>query len=224
LRTPINLKIFNYAAIPKFGETNMETAIEVSTEERIKKAAKLIFTRKGFLATSVRDIASEADINVASVNYYFRSKEKLFELVMAETLEQLFKEVEPVFYDASLSLMEKIEWMTSHFTDQILKEPDLPFFLVNEVMAGSNKLPMIRNFPELINSSFAIQLRELSSGGKIQYNPFHLILNMGSMMLFPFLSLQQAKNSAHTSEDEFIQLMKERKNLIPLWISQMITG
>jgi AcrR family transcriptional regulator len=200
----------------------METVAEVSAEERIKKAARSIFTRKGFLATTVRDIATEADINVASVNYYFRSKEKLFELVMAETIEHLFSEIEPVFYDNTLSLIEKLEWMSDLFIDHVLKQPDLPFFLVNEVMAGSNKLPMIRNFPALINSSFAVQLRELTTGGKIHYNPFHLILNMGSMMLFPFLSLQQVKNSAHISEEEFMKLMMERKKLIPFWISQMI--
>ena len=200
----------------------METAGEVSAEERIKKAAKLIFTRKGFLATTVRDIAAEADINLASVNYYFRSKEKLFKLIMAETIEQLFSELEPVLYDETTSLTEKIEWMAGHFINQVLKEPDLPFFIVSEVMAGSNKLPMIRNLPQLMNSQFAIQLRALSADGKIQYNPLHIILNVGSMMLFPFLSLQQVKNSAHISEDEFIQLMNERKKLIPFWIGQMI--
>ena len=74
---------------------------------------------------------------------------------------------------------------------------------------------MIRNLPALLNSSFAIQLRELSTDGKIQYNPLHLILNMGSMMLFPFLSLQQVKNSVHNSEEEFTQLMNERKKTDP---------
>ena len=106
----------------------METAAEVSAEGRIKNAAKLIFTRKGYQATTVRDIAAEADINVASVNYYFRSKEKLFRLVMAETLEQFFSESESVFYDTSLSLIEKLEWLSDHFIARVLKEPDLPLF------------------------------------------------------------------------------------------------
>jgi len=59
----------------------MAEATEVSTEERIKDAARMIFTKKGFLATTIRDIAMEADINVASVNYYFRSKENCLPLL-----------------------------------------------------------------------------------------------------------------------------------------------
>ncbi|MDN3584287.1 TetR/AcrR family transcriptional regulator [Mucilaginibacter flavus] len=200
----------------------METVAEVSAEERIKKAAKLIFTRKGFLATTVRDIATEADINVASVNYYFRSKENLFRLIMAETIDKTFAEIEPVFYNTSLSLIQKIELMADHFIEKALNDPDLPLFLVREVMAGSNSLPLIRNLPAIMESDFANQVRALSTDGKIQHNPFHIILNMGSMMIFPFLSLAQVTNFGDATKGEFFELMKERKKLIPMWIGQMI--
>jgi AcrR family transcriptional regulator len=201
----------------------METvADEVSAEERIKKAAKLIFTKKGFLATTVRDIAAEADINVASVNYYFRSKEKLFELIMAETIEKTFAEVEPVFYNTSLSLLQKIELMADHFINKALNEPDLPLFLVREVMAGSNSLPLIRNLPAIMESDFAKQVMALNTSGKIQYNAFHIILNMGSMLVFPFLSLNQVTNFGNATKEEFFELMQERKKLIPIWLGQMI--
>jgi AcrR family transcriptional regulator len=200
----------------------MESTVEITAEERIKKAAKLIFTRKGFAATTIRDIAAEAGINLASINYYFRSKEKLFGVVMAETLDQLFSELEPVLYDVSLTLIDKIKWMADHYINVVLKDRDLPFFLVKEVMAGSNQLPMIRNLPALMNSSFAIQLRALQTEGKIQYHPLHIILNMGSMLMMPFLTLQQIKTSGPITEEEFIKLMNERRTLIPMWIGQMI--
>jgi AcrR family transcriptional regulator len=200
----------------------MEPTAEIPAEERIKKAAKLIFTRKGFAATTIRDIAAEAGINLASINYYFRSKEKLFGVVMAETLDQLFSELEPVLYNASLTLVDKIKWMADHYINVVLKDRDLPFFLVKEVMAGSNQLPMIRNLPALMNSSFAIQLRALQTEGKIQYDPLHIILNMGSMLMMPFLTLQQIKTSVPITEEEFIKLMNERRTLIPMWIGQMI--
>jgi AcrR family transcriptional regulator len=200
----------------------METAGEVSAEERIKKASKLIFTKKGFLATTIRDIAVEADSNVASVNYYFRSKENLFRLVMAETIEKMFVEVEPVIYNTSLSLMQKIELMAGHFIDHVLGEPDLPFFIVSEVMAGSNQLPLIRNLPAIMESDFARQIKALNTDGKIQYNPFHIILNMWSMLFFPFLGMPQAIKFGNCTQEEFHQLMQERKKLVPLWISQMI--
>jgi AcrR family transcriptional regulator len=47
--------------------------------ERILVAAELLFAKRGVDKTSTRDITTEAGVNVASVNYYFRSKEALAE-------------------------------------------------------------------------------------------------------------------------------------------------
>ncbi len=48
------------------------------TRDRILLAAQKLFAEKGFDSTSVRDITSEADCNVASVNYHFGGKESLY--------------------------------------------------------------------------------------------------------------------------------------------------
>lgn len=51
------------------------------TRERILKIACEVFAKQGFRDTTVRDICEQAGVNVAAVNYYFRSKEKLYEEV-----------------------------------------------------------------------------------------------------------------------------------------------
>ena len=48
------------------------------THARILSAAKKLFADKGFDATSVRDITTEAGCNVASINYHFGGKDKLY--------------------------------------------------------------------------------------------------------------------------------------------------
>lgn len=48
------------------------------TEHRLLDAACKIFADKGFHEATVADICREAHANVAAVNYYFRSKEKLY--------------------------------------------------------------------------------------------------------------------------------------------------
>lgn len=48
------------------------------TRERILLASQKLFAEKGFDATSVRDITTEAKCNVASVNYHFGGKENLY--------------------------------------------------------------------------------------------------------------------------------------------------
>jgi AcrR family transcriptional regulator len=200
----------------------MAEATDVSTEERIKDAARMIFTKKGFLATTIRDIATEADINVASVNYYFRSKEKLFAFIMEETIQKLFNKIEPVLNDENTSLFEKIEVCVGYYIDQVLENPDFPFFMVNEVMAGSTKLPMISNIKLLVNSHFAKQLRALETDGQISFHPMNLIWNISGMIMFPFLTRPQLLQSGNFTSDEFHQLMQERKKLIPIWMKQIM--
>ncbi|WP_259069961.1 TetR/AcrR family transcriptional regulator [Mucilaginibacter sp. X4EP1] len=200
----------------------MAEATEVSTEERIKDAARMIFTKKGFLATTIRDIAMEADINVASINYYFRSKEKLFAFIMEETIQALFNKVEPVLNDENTSLFEKIEICVGYYIDQVLENPDFPFFMVNEVMAGSTKLPIISNIKLLVNSHFAKQLRALQTDGKINFHPMNLVWNISGMIMFPFLTRPQLLQSGNFNSDEFYQQMQERKKLIPIWMKQIM--
>jgi AcrR family transcriptional regulator len=52
------------------------------TKTRILDAAEKLFGENGFDATSLRDITTEADVNLAAVNYHFQSKESLIEAVI----------------------------------------------------------------------------------------------------------------------------------------------
>ena len=52
-----------------------------SVKDRLLDAAEGLFCERGFKGTSIRDIAASAGCNIASVNYYFGSKEKLYEEV-----------------------------------------------------------------------------------------------------------------------------------------------
>ncbi len=53
-------------------------AENLDTKERILIATRELFAEKGFNGTSIRDIASRADVNVAAVNYHFKNKETLY--------------------------------------------------------------------------------------------------------------------------------------------------
>lgn len=56
----------------------IEHAETQETRDRILAAAQELFAEKGFDATSVRDITSRAECNVAAVNYHFGGKENLY--------------------------------------------------------------------------------------------------------------------------------------------------
>ena len=63
-------------AIPS--DNGTDSGSHKSVQERLLDVAEELFCEKGFEATSVRDLASAAGCNVASVNYYFGGKDKLY--------------------------------------------------------------------------------------------------------------------------------------------------
>ena len=49
-----------------------------SVRDRLLDSAEQLFAERGFDGTSIRDLAAAAGCNIASVNYYFGGKEKLY--------------------------------------------------------------------------------------------------------------------------------------------------
>src|SRR6201987_5095264 len=105
----------------------------ISTEEKIKQAARKIFMQKGYAATRTRDIAEEAGINLALLNYYFRSKEKLFDIIMLESLQSFRQSMVNVLNDKKTSLENKVETLVNNYLDLLLAQPEIPLFVLSEL-------------------------------------------------------------------------------------------
>ena len=202
----------------------MSNTNSISTEERIKAAARKVFHQKGFAGTRTRDIAEEAGINHAMLNYYFRSKEKLFEIVMTETMAYFFQGVGTILNDESTSLEEKIERVVANYINLLLEEPELPTFMFNEVRA--NPEPFVANTPilkALEHSVLARQYAEAVAQGRItEPNLMHTVLNVISLVIFPFIAQPIFTALSRTDKEAYKALMLQRKSLIPQWIKAIL--
>ena len=58
-----------------------------STKDRILGAAEELFAQHGFAGTSLRQVTSRADVNIAAVNYHFGSKENLVNEVFRRRMD-----------------------------------------------------------------------------------------------------------------------------------------
>ena len=67
---------------------------KLETKEKIIQVASDLFSRFGFEGTSIRDIASKSDVNVASINYHFGNKQNLYWLTVTAKHEWLEKGME----------------------------------------------------------------------------------------------------------------------------------
>jgi AcrR family transcriptional regulator len=66
----------------------------MSTKDRILDAAEKLFADKGFNGTSLREITSAAEVNLAAVNYHFGSKKELIKAVMSRYMNELSPKLE----------------------------------------------------------------------------------------------------------------------------------
>lgn len=181
-----------------------------TTEERIIEAANKLFSQKGYAATRNRDIAEEAGLNMALVNYYFRSKEKLFEIVMAQNLNKFFSVVLPILNHTESTLLEKIEQLTENYIDLLIDKPELPLFIFNEIKVDPDNFKENMEIDKLFsNSHFIHQVEEALP----EVNPLQFVISFFGMVLFPFV----AKPVFYNNEQLFKEQMEERKELIVTW-------
>lgn len=197
--------------------------LDISTEEKIRQAALKLFTKRGYAATRTRDISEEAGINLALLNYYYRSKEKLFDLVMSEILQNFFKGMTLILNDEDTSLEEKIDIFVSRYTTLLKQQPDLPLFIFHELRQDPKKLATKMGVNMVFKSYFFKQLNTDMERKKIaRVHPLHYIINMIAMCVFPFIAAPLLKHLAGMDSKQFEALIDERQTLVPKWLKAVM--
>lgn len=188
---------------------------DTSTEEKIKEAARIVFMKKGYAATRTRDIAEEAGINLALLNYYFRSKEKLFNQVMSEKMKLFFGSLFSVINDPSTKLETKIDQIVANYIDSLTENPDLPLFVLSEIKSDPGHLSSILPTEKITSQvSFIKQLQEK----RPDLNPAHFLMNILGMTVFPFIARPAFGAIGVLNKNDFKSIIEERRKLIPLWV------
>lgn len=67
-----------------------------STKQSIIKSASKLFATKGYEGTSIRELAEASGVNVASINYYFGSKQGLFEEMVKDFADNKVSSITPL--------------------------------------------------------------------------------------------------------------------------------
>ena len=192
---------------------------EQTTEEKILEAASEVFTEKGFAGTRTRDIAEKAGINLALLNYYFRSKEKLFEQVMKIKVVLLFGKIFPILSNEKTSLEEKIDLASEKYFEILSKNPNLPLFVISEIQKKNSNISKIIPINKIFENSIIInQIKEK----RPEINPLHYLVNFLAMTIFPFLAKPVFNAFELTNEEEYHQFISERRKLVPIWIKQLL--
>lgn len=192
---------------------------ELTTEQKIEEAAKKIFTQKGFAAAKTRDIAEEAGINLALLNYYFGSKENLFKIIIIKKFKELFGFLTPVLSDEKISLEEKIKTLVNYYTELLTENEELPIFVLNELRTHEKIFDEVLQMARTISQP--VIEKQLKEKG-ISLSVPDLIINVLSFTIFPFVAKPLLISSGILTNDEFPAFIKKRQAEIPVWIGKLL--
>jgi len=195
-----------------------KSAKDSSTEGKIIEAARKVFTRKGYAATRTRDIAEEAGINLALLNYYYRSKEKLFGIVIEEKFKEFFGVIANTLHNDQTTLQEKVNLLVDDYINLLVNNQDLPLFILSEIRNHPGHFAKLVEHVSFTKSSFWKQMQE----AKPDISVFHFLVSLLGMIVFPFVGRPILEQIGAFEKMEFESFVNERKKLIPIWIKAML--
>jgi TetR/AcrR family transcriptional regulator len=183
-----------------------------STEQKIFAAAHEIFTQKGMDGAKMQEIADLAGINKALLHYYFKTKEKLYEAVARGVVGKAIPVIRQML-EGDQPLEEKIRHFIDFYVNLISRNPFIPLFIISEINKHPEcffecVFPKELPRPELF---FQQVEAEIASGLIRQIHPKHLIVNIISLCVFPFVGKPMMRLVLGMSPEDMRTFMDERK-------------
>lgn len=200
---------------------NKAIQLDQSTEEKIKTAAAKVFVDKGFSGARTRDIAEEAGINLALLNYYFRSKENLYNIVIMDKLKLFFDVVINIVSDSNTTFEEKFPLLVEKYTDLLLNEPNLPMFLLSELKQNPDFFSNTLHMKERINLESFSYFQKIT-GIENRNDVVQLLVTFLSVTIFPFVVRTPIQKLFDVADEDYTKILLERKRLIPLWMNEIV--
>lgn len=160
-------------------------------EARIVDAARQLFIERGFVGTSMSDIASRAGINRPTLHYYFRTKERMFDAVFGGIVGTLVPRVKDIVLQPDRPIGERVASVVDAYYDVFGANPGLPMFIVREMhrdFDGVVRTIMELRLGQYIESVRQGLLGEMDSGRLRQVPMRYLFLTFYSMLTMPFVA------------------------------------
>lgn len=162
-----------------------------STEERILEAAVQEFMTKGYAGARTTAIAEAAGVTHAMLHYYFRTKDKLFDRIIESKIGTLRDIMLASLGDPTIPLFDKIKSTIENHQDFIAANPELPRFMINEVLNRPDRMPKVieqlKHHTPLVVQSLQRQIDEYADRGLCRrVDAGMLMLDIVSLNIFPF--------------------------------------
>ena len=185
------------------------------TEELIKDTAKRMFFAEGRFHATTLEIADEAKVNRTLINYYFRSRNNLISIIYEEAT-RVSNEKSRSIFDRNRDIREMIGEFIEDFIATSIQYPYLETYIVTEMNKNNlvcSKL-MKDDLDELVVVFYERLEEEMEKGTIEKMEPIQFLLNMISLINYPFTIRPLLQLDLKLSDAEFKRILSDRKEII----------
>ncbi len=185
---------------------------DVDTEALIKDTARDIYFKEGRFGATTQEIAKAAGVNRTLINYYFRSRDNLVSLIFREALER-----EEIFSEKILFSDQPFREKVAQYIDQNFKQsrefPYLETYIVSQLNEGQfySKKEDWERFIRRFEDEYQA---EIQAGRVAEISPMQFILNLISLISFPFAARPLLQSSLRMTDTDYDRILEERKEII----------
>jgi AcrR family transcriptional regulator len=193
----------------------IQTPEHIDKKEAILVAAEELFSDQDFDAVSVRDLAKKANVNIAMISYYFGSKEKLLEELIASKIETSQIALRQISADG-MNPWDKMQAIVNLYVDKLTANRKFQRVVTREL--SSNVRPQLR---ETMMAKMRVN-REFIKGiiqEGIDQKMFRKDVDLQMVMMSMFATITHLIGTSHyacemfekkTEEDLFTDEFRER--------------
>ncbi len=162
------------------------------TEQKILAAATEVFLQKGKDGSRMQEIARKAGINQAMLHYYFRSKDRLYETVLAHLIRNFMQHI-LLSIPKTDDIRQLLNSFISHYIDQISRNIELLRFILWEIERGGELF--VREIRRIFSEHgfqgppFIDVIQQAIRKGQIRaVDPLQFVLSVIGMCVYPFIA------------------------------------
>ena len=105
----------------------------------ILAAAEELFSKQGFSATRVEDVAEAVGLTRAGLFYYYKDKQTLYDAMLADAFRSLVDRLEAVLAADTGTVAQRIECAVEAWVDSIVARPTLARLVLRFVADGASQ-------------------------------------------------------------------------------------
>lgn len=181
------------------------------TQELIKETAKNLFFVKGKFDATTQEIADEAGVNRTLINYYFRSRDKLIQIIFDEA-QRVEQEKSKIIQNSDLPFKEKMSQFIESSLSTSLQYPYLETYIVSQINKGTCHQREIEE--DILNDMYKDIEKEMELGNIEKMAPVQFILNMVSLLVFPSAVRPLFMENLLINDEQYDKIISERKEII----------